>query len=88
MSEPVPLKIELLCAELLATGTVAPDVIDAILNAASADLVAAWNEGEAAERYRTDFLVGDDTSRVVVYSGPTNPYVQRTLTAADEELKG
>jgi hypothetical protein len=84
MSEPVPLKIEMLCADLLRTGAVAPDVIDAILSATSADLVAAWNEGEAAERYRTDFLVGDDTSRVVVYSGPTNPYVQRARTANGE----
>ena len=85
MSEPVPLKIELVCADLLRSGSVAPDVIDAILSAASADLIAAWNEGEAAERYRTDFLVGDDTSRVVVYSGPTNPYLQRSPAATGEE---
>jgi hypothetical protein len=74
MTDPSKLQIELVCRDLQATGQLTADAAESILDAARVDLARAWDQGQTTDRYRTDFIFGEDTSRVVMWSGGENPY--------------
>lgn len=59
------LNVEAARRELQEKGIISTEGVQKVLTAALRDISKAWEQGEVTELYRTDFLVGNDESRVV-----------------------